>query len=90
MELTPEEEELESGRVQKQAAAVTGAEATGVSVRLGTALGSLALGSMALGAIAIGAVAVGRLVVRKAVIDHLEAGVVEIKHLKVGRLDIEP
>jgi hypothetical protein len=89
MELTPEEEELESGRIQTQAAALTGAEATGLSVRFGTALGSLALGSMALGAIAIGAVAIGKLMVKRAVIEHLEAGTVEIKHLKVGRLDIE-
>ena len=53
------------------------------------ALGSLALGSMALGAIAIGAVAIGKLMIKRAVIEHLEAGTVEIKHLKVGRLDLD-
>ncbi|MFC6884288.1 MULTISPECIES: hypothetical protein [Actinomadura] len=69
-------------------AEVTGASATGFTLRLGNAFGSLALGSMALGAIAIGAVGIGKLVVKKAIVDHLEAGTVEIKHLKVGRLDI--
>jgi hypothetical protein len=69
-------------------AEVTGASATGFALRFGNAFGSVALGSMALGAIAIGAVGIGKLVVKKAIIDHLEAGTVEIKHLKVGRLDI--
>jgi len=69
-------------------AEVTGASATGFTIRLGNAFGSVALGSMALGAIAIGAIGIGKLVVKKAIVDHLEAGTVEIKHLKVGRLDI--
>lgn len=69
-------------------AEVTGASATGFTLRFGNAFGSVALGSMALGAIAIGAIGIGKLVVKKAIVDHLEAGTVEIKHLKVGRLDI--
>jgi hypothetical protein len=27
--------------------------------------------------------------VKRAIVDHLEAGTVEIKHLKVGRLEID-